>query len=98
MVRCEAGLAAAILHGAVAYARALGFEPHSSFGKVSEILEDVEPRGGDDVEFGDAGRPLYIAGPHDDPRAVVARLTQRLGADGFGFIVPIDPEEGLDSF
>ena len=35
------------------------------------------------ITFGHRGRPLYVAGPHDDPLAIMRRLKDSVGDDGF---------------
>jgi hypothetical protein len=35
------------------------------------------------ITFGRDGRPLYVAGPYDDPIAVMETLQAAVGSDGF---------------
>jgi len=35
------------------------------------------------IAFGQRGRPLYVARPHDDPIVVMRTLRASLGSDGF---------------
>jgi hypothetical protein len=65
----------------VAFAAGLGFEPHPDFAEVRDYLGELrEPFA---ITFGQRGRPLYVAGPHDDPVAVMRTLTAAVGSDGF---------------
>jgi hypothetical protein len=67
--------------GAAAFASGLGFAPHPDFEVARGYLGELdEPCA---ITFGREGRPLYVAGPHDDPIAVVDTLERALGADGF---------------
>ena len=73
-------LAQHLVLGAVDYAARLGFPPHRDFEAARGHLGILERCA---ISFGRNGRPLYIAGPYDDPRAVMAALRRQLGADGF---------------
>jgi hypothetical protein len=66
---------------AVDYARGLGFSPHRDFEAACSHLGILEERCA--ISFGRNGRPLYVAGPYDDPHAVIATLRRQFGADGF---------------
>ncbi|MEU1449151.1 hypothetical protein ACFWBS_42945 [Streptomyces mirabilis] len=77
--------AQAIVHGAVAYARALGFEPAAGFDAAAGHLGPA-PAGLPEIRYGQGGKPFYISGPHDDPRAVVRQLEQTCGADNYHYI------------
>jgi hypothetical protein len=74
-------LAQHLVHGAVAFASTLGFAPHPDFAAVRGHLGELrEPCA---ITFGREGRPLYVAGPYDDPIAVMERLRAALGGVGF---------------
>jgi hypothetical protein len=74
-------LAQQLVHGAVAFAARLGFDPHPDFAGVREYLGEIrEPCA---ITFGRRGRPFYVAGPHDDPIAVVSKLQTTVGSDAF---------------
>ena len=74
-------LAQHVVHGAVAFAASLGFDPHPDFAQVRGFLGELrEPCA---ITFGQRGRPLYVAGPHDDPIAVMRTLRASVGSDGF---------------
>jgi hypothetical protein len=74
-------LAQHLVLGAVDYAAGLGFSPHHDFEAARGQLGILdEPCA---ISFGRNGRPLYVAGPYDDPRAVMATLRRRFGGDGF---------------
>jgi len=67
--------------GAVAYAERLGFSPHPDFeaarGHLGVLTDPCMFR------FGRNGRPMYVAGPYDDHRAVIEALRRKLGPGGF---------------
>lgn len=74
-------LAQHLVLGAVAFASGLGFDAHPDFaaarGHLGELREACA------ITFGREGRPLYVAGPHDDPLAVIETLQATVGAGGF---------------
>ncbi len=80
-----------IIQGALDYARRLGFEPHEDFELVRHVLGSEEPPMLHEIQFGGPNdKPLYVAGPHDDADKIIRHLTDRLGQDGFDFIMPMD--------
>ena len=80
-LRAPLALVQHVVHGAVAFAAALGFDPHPDFAGVRGFLGELgEPCA---ITFGRCGRPLYVAGPHDDPIAVTRMLEASVGSDGF---------------
>lgn len=80
-----------IIYGAVDYARSLGFEPHPDFEPSRHVLGTEEFSRTRSLRFGGPeGKPLYIAGPDDDAPAVLGKLRERLGENGFDFIMPAD--------
>ncbi len=70
-----------LVHGAVAFAAGLGFDPHPDFaagrGHLGELSEPCA------ITFGREGRPLYVPGPYDNPIAVMEQLSATVGTDGF---------------
>ena len=84
-LQVPAALARDLVFGSVAYARALGFEPHDDFEDAAGVLGDpaVQPA----IRFGREGRPFYMDGPHDDPAYVLRTLEQAVGKGGFGYVV-----------
>lgn len=80
-LRVPLELARHVVHGAVAFAAGLGLDPHPDFANVRGYLGELsEPCA---IAFGRRGRPLYVAGPHDDPVAIVRALEASVGGDGF---------------
>jgi hypothetical protein len=77
-------LAQQLVHGAVAYARSFGFEPHPDFAATVPYLgpaPDTCP-----IRFGRDGMPLYVSGPRDNPRAVIAALEATAGRGNYHYI------------
>lgn len=80
-------LAQHVVHGAVAYAASLGFEPHHDFPDVLPFVgqaPDPCP-----IRFGRDGTPWYVAGPHDDARQVIATLERTVGPGNYQYVVGV---------
>jgi hypothetical protein len=83
-------LAQHLVHGAVAFARGLGFEPYEEFAAAAVHLG--EPAGPVLIEFGRDGVPFYVAGPCDDARSVVQTLetaAARPSAGNYHYALPM---------
>jgi hypothetical protein len=86
-----------IIYGAVEYARSLGFDPHPDFELSRHVLGSEEFSRTRNLTFGGPeGKPLYVAGPDDDAAAILRKLRQSLGKDGFHFITPEDDWEAIE--
>ncbi|MFQ5770553.1 MAG: hypothetical protein ACE5HX_08460 [bacterium] len=94
--RVHPSCARKLIEEAVAYARDLGFNPHRDYRIAKMIFGDIDP----DVcpmsfEFGQDGKPMYVAGPYDTPKKskiIMDTLRRRCGEDGFHYLVPFDGE------
>lgn len=80
-------LAQHLVHGAVAYARSLGFEPASDFAATAAYLG--APAAPTPIRFGREGMPFYISGPYDNPRAVIQTLEATVGSGGYHYLTHI---------
>ena len=80
-LRAPIELAEELVLGAVEFAARLGFPPHPDFARTRAHLGKL----GDSraITFGREGRPLYVAGPYDDPVEVMRTLESSVGSDGF---------------
>jgi len=76
-----------LVHGAVAYAASLGFDPHEEFPDVQPFLGPAP--GSCPIRFGRDGTPWYIAGPHDNVRQVIATLDRTVGAGNYQYIIGV---------
>jgi hypothetical protein len=78
---------------AIAYARELGFSPDRDYHDAKFVLGDADPDASPvPIRLGGPeGKPFYVAGPHDDARAIMAKLTRKLGPDGFKYLIPVSP-------
>ena len=98
-----------IIWGSVEYADNLGFRPTSSFRETQYILQPdgALPTSGM-IEFGFDGRPVYIPYSHDNQLAIIRRLIDEVGPDGFAYVprgeipdevadlIPLDEIEDFD--
>ena len=82
-------LAQHLVHGGVAYAAGLGFEPDPDFATTSAHLGPA-PDGPCPITFGRDGMPFYVSGPYDDAGAVVATLEAGVGPGNYHYLVGID--------
>jgi SEC-C motif len=86
-----------IIYGAVDYARDLGFDPHPDFELSRHVLGAEEINRTRSLKFGGPeGKPLYVAGPDDDAAAILQKLRNRLGKNGFNFITQEDDWEAIE--
>ncbi len=95
-----------IIYGGIAYAEELGFKPEKDWALTQYVLEyDDDAVDLIELEFGQNGRPFYIAGPYDKSFEVRQKLEKAVGANGFEFVAYIredDPlaylDDGWDDF
>jgi hypothetical protein len=80
-LRAPIGLAEELVLGAVEFAAGLGLSPHPDFARTRAHLGELTDRRA--ITFGCNGRPLYVAGPHDDPIEIMRTLVSSVGSDGF---------------
>ncbi len=93
MINADVNLAAKIIREAIAYARELGFRPHSDYRDAMPVLGDADPDACDTpIPLGKDGKPFFIAGPYDNVDRIMSKLTRKLGPDGFHFLAPISPD------
>jgi hypothetical protein len=94
VMNCEPALAVKLIKGAYEYAAKLGFKPDPDYFYSREIFGTIDAEScGETIEYGNDGKPFYLAGPYDDIEKVLARLTRTLGPDGFQFIAPLEFSE-----
>lgn len=68
-----------MVHGAVQYAKNLGFHPHSDYASASLLFGDIDATACPvHYEYGYNGKPFYIQGPNETP-AQVRKIMQTLG-------------------
>ena len=95
IVKADLNLVAKIIREGIAYAKDLGFRPDPDYRDAMLVLGDADPDACDvPIPLGGKdGKPLFIAGPYDDVDHIMAKLTRKLGPDGFHFLVPIGGDE-----
>lgn len=80
-----------LVEGGVAYAHELGFNPHVDYAVARQIFGDVQGAAcSTRFEYGHAGKPFYISGPHETAtqvRTIVEQLQRRLGPGNFDYLV-----------
>ena len=91
MIKADVNLVAKIVREAIAYAQGLGFKPDPDYRDAMLVLGDADPDACDvPIPLGGKdGKPFFIAGPYDNVDRIMAKLTRKLGPDGFHFMFPI---------
>jgi hypothetical protein len=88
-----------LVESAVDYARRLGLAPHADYHKAAPIFGTIDPAGcAEEFEFGQNGKPHFIAGPYDSPercRMIINTLLQSCGPEGFHYTIPFDMLPGV---
>jgi hypothetical protein len=95
MIKADVNLVAKIVREAIAYADDLGFKPDPDYRDAMLVLGDADPDACDvPIPLGGKdGRPFFFAGPYDNVDRIMAKLTRKLGPDGFHFIFPLSADE-----
>jgi hypothetical protein len=83
MVSCEPLVAQSVVYHAIDYAKRLGFAPGSDF---REVLFGPRPPELMATPLHAAARPLFVAGPRDNVRTIMARLEAAVGAGNYDFV------------
>ena len=87
--------AQSVIYHAIDYAKSLGFAPHRDF--VPELIGE-RPGALLDTPLARPERPLYVPGPDDDVRQVLARLDAGVGRGNYDVLSDFegDEEDALD--
>ena len=95
MIKADLNLVAKIVREAIAYAKELGFKPDPDYRDAMLVLGDADPDACDvPIPLGGRdGKPFFIAGPYDNVDRIMAKLTRKLGPDGFHFMFPVFPDD-----
>lgn len=95
-VDCDPVLAHAVIYGAVDFAARFGFHPHRDFSLAQNVLDERSTyEAMKDIEFGHEGKPLYVAGPYDDPDRIIEQLDRTAGPGNYHYIAPVGGEDDL---
>lgn len=101
LIEIELNLAAAIIKAGIDYAAQFGFRPHADYQEAAILLGVADPDAVTEeiAVGGPEGKPLYVAGPYDNPEKIMAQLRRKVGPDGFNFVHALGgPPEGFDDF
>ena len=80
-------LARHLVWGAVDHARSVGFEPAPDFTAAAGHLGGWAETSA--ITFGRDATPFYVAGPYDNPRAIIRVLDRVCGQGNYEYLVPI---------
>jgi hypothetical protein len=90
-----------LLRDLVAWARAIGFPPHRDFATAERLFGDVRADSCDvSFQFGRQGKPPLVSSPSESPsqlHLVLGQLQERLGIDGFDYLVPVPDAPAIDA-
>ena len=97
MIKADLNLVAKIVREGIAYAQDLGFKPDPDYRDAMLVLGDADPDACDvPIPLGGKdGKPFFFAGPYDNVDRIMAKLTRKLGPDGFHFIFPVSGDEEI---
>jgi len=97
MIKADLNLVAKIVREGIAYAQDLGFKPDPDYRDAMLVLGDADPDACDvPIPLGGKdGKPFFIAGPYDNVDRIMAKLTRKLGPDGFHFLFPVSGDEEI---
>ena len=100
MIKADVNLVAKIIREGIAYAQDLGFKPDPDYRDAMLVLGDADPDACDvPIPLGGKdGKPFFFAGPYDNVDRIMAKLTRKLGPDGFHFIFPVSADEEVFLF
>jgi hypothetical protein len=80
-----------LVEDAVAYARALGIEPHPNYKQAARIFGGISKEECHrDFTFGKDGKPLFVQGPNDSPvmvERIIKMLHAKCGEGNFNYII-----------
>jgi hypothetical protein len=91
-IQMPLALAHELIYGGIEYAARWGFRPDADFKQAQLVLDppDAYPITGQ-LEFGKEGKPLFIAGPHDNVQAILRQLMRTAGEGNFDYIAQLGP-------
>jgi tetratricopeptide (TPR) repeat protein len=83
-----------LVEGAVAYARDLGFAPHSDYAVAAQLFGNIDAAACPvTYTYGKDGKPFYIRGPNDPParyRKILETLNRKLGPGNYDYLIETD--------
>lgn len=89
----SAACARKLVEDAVAYARALGIEPHRDYKQAARVFGGIST---DECQsaftFGKDGKPFYVQGPHDSPATaerIIKILHAKCGEGKFHYLMAL---------
>ena len=92
LIRVTPPTARNFVEQAVEYARRLGLNPHQDYHRSKAIFGDIDPQQADEqFEFGQDGKPHFMAGPYDTPDRcyrILSILEHSCGRGGFHYTIP----------
>ena len=93
----EPSMAANLVFGGLDYAEQLGFRPEKGFTITKYIIdEDLVTDDIDNIEFGQNGKPMFIQGPYDNVKMVLAMLNKNVGEGNYDFVMMLGGDDDFE--
>ncbi len=93
----EPSMAANLIFGGLDYAEQLGFRPEKDFAITKYIIdEDLITEDIDNIEFGQNGKPMFIQGPYDNVKSVLATLNKNVGEGNYEYVMMLGKDDGFE--
>ncbi len=90
--RCSPELAYQMIYEGIEYAAQFGFTPNKDFELTQYMLAPRdEVTGSYKLKFGQKGKPLFVAGPHDNPVEILKQLEKTAGPGNYHYVVMPPP-------
>jgi hypothetical protein len=97
LIRMKPECARKLVEGAVQYALDLGLPPHADYRIGRRIFGDISAEAcSEEFTYGKDGKPLFIAGPHDDAakcQRILRLMEKHRGPGGSHYIMPAEKFE-----
>jgi len=79
---CRAGVARAVVEGAIAFAEAAGLRPNKRWSESRRLFDGIDPED-EGLQFGRNGKPCLVVRKGENMTAVRNRLDRKIGAGGY---------------
>jgi hypothetical protein len=82
-----------MIYESIEYAAQFGFTPHKDFELTQQMLAPRDEFiASYKLKFGQDGKPLFIAGPHDNTTEILKQLEQTAGPGNYDYVVMTPPD------
>jgi hypothetical protein len=93
LIPMEAACVRKLVTGAVDFGKKLGIPPYRDYRLASKILLNIDTTGCSiEFEYGQNGKPMFMAGPHDSAERcnrILDLLERKCGPNGYHYLLPV---------